>query len=101
MLAVSTTPVSATSISPVNHPITPTKPDSVGPSIEPISPVEPEHLAISQLRLGKSTNPPLYETRLNSLAKKEVGVNMYNEKLSALISEQLLSGKFDWFLDCQ
>ncbi|XP_031561912.1 inactive histone-lysine N-methyltransferase 2E-like isoform X2 [Actinia tenebrosa] len=60
-----------------------------GPRIEPISPDENERIKLSTSSMtGLTTcNTPLFE----ALAKKEVGMNMYNKKLSALISEQLLS----------
>lgn len=63
-----------------------------GPCIEPVSPDENERLKITSITGVTTSNSPLFEAKLNSLAKKEVGMNMYNKKLSALISEQLLSG---------
>ena len=93
---------STSNVSPSNHPAPVKKSDSTGsngPSIEPVSPDEDERFPSSRLKMGKLTNSP-YEAKLNTLVKMEAGVSLYNRKLSALISEQLLSSKYwCWFFD--
>jgi hypothetical protein len=98
-LSVATTVVKCSSVGQPNVSIrTPVKKvdnwETNGPCIEPVSPDENERLKLTTntIRNVANCNTPLFEAKLNSLAKKEVGVNMYNKKLSALISEQLLSG---------